>query len=181
MSSSNFFRGGVEADWLVGGVIHGEGNFFVAAVNGTGAGVNQMFRAEMSAALQHVEEADDVALDVCGAVVYRMAHARLSRQVHHVRGAVFSKQRVQKIFVGQVAAQKCPRARRVNEFEPILLQAHVVIVVHVVHADNFCAGRQEPPRQVAADETRRTRHQNFLQVDTSPKKKTPAVRGRSFF
>ena len=49
---------------------------------GTG-GIDEVLHLGMPAALQHVHEADDVAVDVGMRVLQRIAHAGLRRQVDH--------------------------------------------------------------------------------------------------
>jgi hypothetical protein len=72
----------------------------------------------MPAALQHVHEADEVAVDVGMRVLQRIAHAGLRRQVDHAVEALAGKQPLHAGAVGDVELTKrkrscgCRRARR---------------------------------------------------------------------
>ena len=104
-------------------------------------------------ALQDVQEARDVRVDVGVRVHQRIAHARLRRQVHHAvellrrrRGPASPRGRR-----CRCAGRRIPAARS-SCAEPRLLQRDVVVVVEVVDARDPVAPRQQPSRQVEADE-----------------------------
>ena len=77
----------VEAERMVDIVVDRERHLGVGAVDRAGRGIDQVPAPLVPAALQHVEEADEVGVDIGVRVLERVAHAGLGREMHHDRRA----------------------------------------------------------------------------------------------
>ena len=65
-----------------------------------------MAAAVVTASLEHVDEADEVSVDVSVRIDQRMPHPRLGGEMHDQRKAMFDKQRRRGGTVGKVEARK---------------------------------------------------------------------------
>ena len=160
-------RGGIERDRVVHLVVGGVGHLLVRTVDARRRGVDQVLDARLpvvirvAAGLEDVVEADEVRLDVGVGVGDAVAHPGLCSQVDHYGGPVVGENLVDGGLVGNVAANE--REARVGQLaEAIRFERHVVVVVHVVDADN--GGRlgvgQQSADEVGADEARCARNQD---------------------
>lgn len=138
--------GGVERDRRVDAILLGERHLLVAAVDRAGAGVDQVLYGVVAACLEHVKEADEVALEVGARVLNGIAHARLGGEVHHDVEAVLSEQALDEGGVAQVATHEGEAAVRVGfgqHAQARVLDAGVVVAVEVVEADDHVIGLLE--------------------------------------
>lgn len=97
----------------------------------------------MAAGLEHVEEADEVALEVGARVLDGIAHARLGRQVNHNIEAVLGEQALDEGGVAQIAANKGEATVGVGlgqHAQACVLDAGVVVAVEIVEADDGTIG-----------------------------------------
>ena len=119
----------------------------------------------MAAGLEHVEEADEVALEVGARVLDGVAHARLCGEVHHDVEAVLREQALDEGGIAQISSNESEAAvpvRLCEHRQAGLLDARVVVAVHVVQADNHVVGLLEKPLyQERADEAGCTGNQNL--------------------
>jgi len=95
------------------------------------------------AGLEHVEEADEVALKVSARVLDGVAHARLGGEVHHDVEAVLSEQALDEGGVAQIAAHEGEAAvcvGLIQHAEARVLDSRVVVTVEVVEADDHVIG-----------------------------------------
>lgn len=93
----------------------------------------------VTARLEHVEEADEVALEVGARVLDGVAHARLGGEVHHDVEAVLGEQALDEGGVTQVAAHEGEAAVGIGLGEHAqarVLDTGVVVAVEVVEADD---------------------------------------------
>lgn len=157
--------GGVERHRGVDAVLLRERHLLVAAVDRTGAGVDQVLDRVVAAGLEYVEEADEVALEVCARVLDGVAHARLGGEVHDDVKAVLSEQALDEGGVAQVAAHEGEAAICVGlgqHAQARVLDAGVVIAVEVVEADNNVIGLiKQLLDEERADEAGGARHEHF--------------------
>ena len=132
--------GGIEAHGVVHAVVGAEGHFLVAAIHGAGAGIHQVLHGMVSARLQDVVEAHDVALDIDIGVVDAVAHARLRGQVDHNVGLILPEHPAHQLAVGNAPAHEpvtdALRHGLLYLPQPVLLQAGVVVVVHIINTHN---------------------------------------------
>ena len=152
---------GVERQRVLGVLVHRERHLRVGAVDGAGRGEDQVLDLVVTATLQDVQRADQVAVGICMGVLDGIAHARLRGQVHHALEARLCKQRVDAGSVGQVQ----PAEREVvvvpQDLEPRFLQRRVVVVVQVIEPDDLVATVEQAAGRVEADEAGGAGDQNF--------------------
>ena len=102
----------------------------------------------VAAGLQNIVKSDDVRLDVGVRVGDRVADTRLGGKVYDDFGLVLRENVIDEQLVRNIPPDECVLDRAgcrdfFNLSKTILLQRDIVIVVHVVEADNM------PSRQVA--------------------------------
>ena len=115
-----------------------------------------MFHTVVAAALQNIDEADKVAVDVGVRVLQGIAHACLRRQVHdHIKLLGFEQLR-RLLAVGQFLLRKLKTRHRLQLGQPVLLQLHVIVIVQIVKADHVVPTVQQPTAQVESDESGRS-------------------------
>lgn len=158
--------GGVERHRRVHAVLLGERHLLVAAVDRAGAGVDQVLDRVVAAGLEHVEEADEVALEVGARVLDGVADARLGSEVHHYIEAVLGEQALDEGGVAQVAAHEGEAAVRVGlgqHAQAGVLDAGVVITVEVVEANDGIIGLlKQLLDEERADEAGGSGDENFI-------------------
>lgn len=119
----------------------------------------------MTAGLEHVEEADEVALEVGTRVLDGVADARLGGEVHHDVEAVLSEQSLDEGGVAQVAAHEGEAAVRIGlgqHAQARVLDAGVIVAVEVVETDDHVIGLLEKLfDEERTDEAGGTRHEHF--------------------
>ncbi len=117
----------------------------------------------VAADLEHVEEADQVALEVCARVLDGVADARLRGEVHNNVEAVIGEQTLDEGGVAQVAAHEGEAAVCVGlgqHTQAGILDAGVVVAVEVVETDNHIIGLLEQLLdEECADEASGARYQ----------------------
>ena len=158
--------GGVERHRRVHAVLLGERHLLVAAVDRAGTGVDEVLDRVVAAGLEHVEEADEVALEVGARVLDGVADARLGGEVHHYIEAVLGEQALDEGGVAQVAAHEGESAVCVGlgkHAQAGVLDAGVVVAVEVVETDDHVIGLLEQLLdEERADEAGRSGDENFI-------------------
>ena len=119
----------------------------------------------VTACLEDVVEADEVALDVDVRVVDGVADAGLCCEVHDNVGLVGVENFVHKAFVSDAAPDKNVLDGgfdRVDQAEAVLLERGIIVIVHVVEADHGSTREfaTEAHDEVRADEARGAGDQN---------------------
>lgn len=135
--------GCIERHRRVDAVLLGERHLLVAAIDRAGAGVDQVLHRVVAAGLEHVEESDEVALEVGARVLDGVADARLGGEVHHDVEAVLGEQALDEGGVAQVAAHEGEAAVRVGlgqHAQAGVLDTGVVVAVEVVETDDNVIG-----------------------------------------
>lgn len=138
--------GGVERHRRVDAVLLGERHLLVAAVDRTGAGVDEVPDRVVAAGLKDVEEADQVALEVCARVLDGVADARLRGEVNHDIEAVLGEQALDEGGVAQVATHEGEAVVCVGlgqHAQAGVLDTGVVVAVEVVETDDDVIGLLE--------------------------------------
>lgn len=138
--------GGVERHRRVDAVLLGERHLLVAAVDRAGAGVDQVLHRMVAAGLEHVEEDDEVALEVGARVLDGVADARLGGEVHHDVEAALGEQALDERGVAQVAAHEGEAAVCVGlgqHAQAGVLDTGVVVAVEVIETDDNVIGLLE--------------------------------------
>ena len=89
---------------------------------------------------------------VGGRIDERVAHAGLRSQVQHFFEAGRGEEARDRVDVGDVERLEAEAGRRLQLREPIVLEAHVVVVVQVVDADDVFASCEQRLAGEEADE-----------------------------
>ena len=92
--------GGVEAHGIVYLVVSRVWHFLVAAVDGRGRGIDQMFHLMVAARFEDVVKSDEVALDVSVGIGDAVAHACLGGEVDHYCYLVFGEDCLHGCLIG---------------------------------------------------------------------------------
>lgn len=160
------FGGCVERHRRVDAVLLGERHLLVAAVDRAGTGVDQVLHRVVAAGLEHVKEADEVALQVGARVLDGVADSRLGGEVHHNVEAVLSEKTLDEGGVAQVAAHEGEAAVGVGlgqHAQACVLDTGVVVAVEVIEADDCVIGLLEQLLdEERADEAGRSGDENFI-------------------
>ena len=154
---------GVERERMIHVLVHAERHLRVRAVHRARRCEHQVLDAVVTAALQHVQRARQVAVGVGVRVLDRVAHAGLRREVHDAADRGACEQRFHRRAVGEVDAREAESLARREAREARLLERRVVVRVQVVEADDLVAAREQPLADVVADEARRAGHENAHQ------------------
>ena len=123
----------------------------------------------VAAGFEDVVEAYHVRLDIGIGVLNAVAHAGLCREVYHNGRPILREQSVYGSPVGDIPLDERPRTIRVcraDFSQAVFLQCYIVVVVHVVYADDGGTRHilQQPHHQIGADESGCTRDKNGLMV-----------------
>ena len=148
-------RGGVEADRMVGLVVHRKRQLGIGAVDRRGRRIDQMAASVMPATFQHIDETLEIGVDIGMRMVDRIAHASLRREMNHRwQSGVW---RTGVPLTPRSARSICSNAKPGSSPQDVQarpLQRRIVITVEVVEADHSAAFGQQPAGDVEADETR---------------------------
>jgi len=157
----------VEADRVVDALVLAERQPVVRAVHRRRRRVGEVRDAGVPATFEHVTERDDIVAVVRARVDQRVAHARLRREMEHVRETAAREQRRGGLgFREIVAAQREGRIAG-ERGDARLLEPHVVVRIEAVNAGDARACRAQRACAVHADEPGRARdqHMHALGVD----------------
>ena len=120
----------------------------------------------VAAGLEHIEESDEVALEVGARVLDGVADARLGGEVHHDIEAVLRKQALDEGGVAEVGAHEREAAVGIGlgqHAQARVLDAGVVVAVEVVEADDRVIGLIEQLLdEERADEAGRSGDEYFI-------------------
>ena len=100
----------------------------------------------VAAGLEHIEESDEVALEVGARVLDGVADARLGGEVHNDVETVLGEQPLDEGGIAQVAANEGEAAFPISlckHAQTRMLDARVVVAVEVVEADDRVIGLLE--------------------------------------
>lgn len=128
---------------MLGAVVLREGHLRIGAVDRAGRGEHQVLHAVVPAALEHMQEAGDVALDIDVRIGRRIADPGLGGEIDHplrpVRGeGLFHRRPVAEVD-GQLGV-----VRMVDRpGQPSPLEGRIIVVVEAVDADDRVAPLQQ--------------------------------------
>ena len=115
----------------------------------------------MAAGFQHIDETDQIGIDVGVGILDRIAHPGLGRQIHHPPRSVVGEGFGQHRPIFQAGPRLGKTGINLQAGQPRPLQIHVVVIVQIVETDDFVAALQQAQRQRGADETGAARDQDF--------------------
>jgi len=116
----------------------------------------------MAAAFEDIYEAAEVALHICVRIFKAVAHTRLSGQMDDPVKPVIGKEAFHAFPVGQIQVNKAKFVEWVKLFKARLFQAHIVIIVKIVKADDAVTVIEETPAQVETYEPGHPCDQNAI-------------------
>ena len=114
-----------------------------------------MLAAIVPASFQHVDETDQIGVDIGVGVNERMSHAWLSPEMDDIWEPVPGKERRYAVAIGQVEPGKPEGGVHRQPRQPRFFQGWIVIGVEVVQADDRVPILQQPARDMVADESGR--------------------------
>ncbi len=103
-----------------------------------------MAACRLAAAFEHIEEADQIGVDVGVRIDQRIANAGLGGEMHDVGKPVRREQRGHRVAVCEIGLLEAKLRERRKLREPRLLQSRIVVGVEVVEADNTAPLLQQP-------------------------------------
>jgi hypothetical protein len=142
---------------MVDVLVHRERHIRVRTVHRARRGKDEVLDAVVTAALEHVERADEIAVGIGMRVFDRVAHASLGTEMDRARNARGGKQRLHRGAVGEIDLLEPETTRPRKAGEPRPLERGIVVGIHVVEPDHFVASLEQALGHVVADESRRSR------------------------
>ena len=122
-------RGGVEAHGIVYLVVCRVWHFFVAAIDGRGRGIDQMFHLMVAARFEDVVKSDEVALDVSVGIGDAVAHACLGGQVDDYGYTVVREDCLHSGLIGDGGMDEGPIAlQRLYLLQALILDVDIVVI-----------------------------------------------------
>ncbi len=115
----------------------------------------------MTAALENMQRADDIALDIGVRVLNRVANACLCGQVDDLVEPLAGKQLLHRLAIGKIDPLHSEVIVLVEQRRARLLQRRIIVVVEVVDADNHIATLQQRFCGKETDETGGACDENF--------------------
>ena len=112
-----FLRGRIETDGGIYLVILAEGHFAGHSIDRTGGGINKILHALMTAALEDVEEAHKVAVEISIGIGNAVTDTSLGSKIDHLVKMFVGKKTVQSFTVGEIHPHKAevtPCLRRIS-------------------------------------------------------------------
>ena len=93
----------------------------------------------MTAGLEDIIESDEVRLDICVRIGYRIAHSGLGSEINDYVEIILREEFVNQRFISDVATNKSPFAVQCLYLrETEIFEGRIVIIVHIVNADDMC-------------------------------------------
>jgi hypothetical protein len=152
--------GAVEAHGVIDIVAGTERHEGIGAIDRRGRGIDQVPAAVVPAALEHVEEADEIRLDIGMRIGQRMPHPGLRRQIHDLRKAMRCEQFRRGLAFGDVHLLEPEAGKRAELRDASFLEPRIIIGIEIVDPDHVVAVRQQAAGNMHADESGRTGDEN---------------------
>ncbi len=163
-----FLGGGIQAHRIVHLVVSRIRDFLVAAINGRGAGINQMLHSVVAAGFEYVVEADDVALDVGIRGGDGAADSCLRGKVDNHRRLISREHILNRGLVGNAGLDEVPFASEDFYFaKPPIFEIDIIIVSERVdpHHSDVLVHLEQPADKVAADESGSACHKDRASLE----------------
>jgi hypothetical protein len=157
--------GAVETERMVDILRHAKRHRGVGAVDRRGRSIEQMASVGMPAPLEHIEEANDIGIDLVVRRLERVADAGLGREMHNAGEFAFGEQRRDAVTILEIEFAEAEILEAGKFSKPRLLERGIIIGIDVIDADDGVALFDETPSDVksnescgAGDEDRLNRH-----------------------
>ena len=135
-----FFAGCIETEGVIHILVNRKRHGGIGTINAGAAGIDQMLHTMMTAALEDMGKANNVAVDVSKWVVDGVTHASLGRQIDHPLWLVCGETVFNGLAISQVNSQMRVIGMAIKTRQTGLFDGRVVIVVVVVNTnDNVAA------------------------------------------
>ena len=133
-----FLRGGIERYRIIHPVISRERHLLVTTIHARARSINQVLNTTLTASLEDVVEAEDVAVDVGIRISDAVANAGLGGEVHDNLGFVLFKDAIDGSLVSNVSFKEVigigGDAR--NDRETVFLQRDIVVIIQVIDVND---------------------------------------------
>ena len=120
-----------------------------------------MLHIIVATALKDVGKAHQIGVDIGVGVLQRIPHAGLGGQVNHPFRLLLPEQRFHSGPVGHILADLGESRFAGQARQARFLESRIVVIIDVIHANDFVTAVKQPMRQMGANKPRRTRYQNF--------------------
>ncbi len=142
---------------MVGPVLYAERQAVIAAIDGGGRGIDKMPHPPLTREFQHVDMPRQVGAHIGVRIDQRIAHAGLRAEMDDRFDHLIGKRCLQRIIVGEIQLVKGEQLamRLFQRGNPVPLQRHGIIIVHIIDADHGMALRHEPIGDGHADKAGR--------------------------
>src|SRR5579859_7373656 len=119
-----------------------------------------MFHLGPSAAFQHVEETDQIAVDVRLRMVDRITHARLGREMDYPLRSGVLEEGPKRILVGYIGMVELETLVNADVLDPVPLEIDVVVVAEIVQPGYPVTFSQQALAHMKSDEAGRAGHKH---------------------
>src|SRR5579871_2850164 len=120
-----------------------------------------MLDAVMAAALEHVERADHIAVDVAVRMGERVAHTGLSAEMHDALELLALEQIAHALPVREIPAHEAKAPMGMQALETSLLEGRIVVIVEIVETDHLIAALEQAQRGRRANKAGCAGHEDF--------------------
>src|SRR6476469_7422110 len=110
-----------------------------------------MLDTVVAAALEHVERAGDVGLDIGVGMIERVTHAGLRRKMDDPLGPLRGKHRLDHLTLGKVSLDEMESVAALEPPKTGLFERDIVIGAHIVEANDLVAAVEQPGHRVETD------------------------------
>ena len=111
-----------------------------------------------SAALEHVDEAFEIGVDIGMRVIDRVANACLGGEVDHLGKLMLLKERLDARAIGEIKPHKGEIGVLLEKVKPRQLQSRVIVIVDDIQTSDIAPLREQPLGHVKSDEAGRPCH-----------------------
>lgn len=112
-----------------------------------------MLHLIVSAAFEHIGEANQIGIDVSVRIFQRIAHTGLRGKIDNHIEFFRCEQCSDARRIGQIELDEAEGRRWREAFEAIFFQRDIVIIIHVVDTDDALPAREQPQGKMMADES----------------------------
>ena len=133
-----FLRGGIEAHGVVNAVVGAERHLLVTTIHARARSINQVLDTTLTASLEDVVEAEDVAVDVGIRISDAVAYTGLGGEVHDNLRLVLFKDTIDGSLVSNVSFKEVVGIRSLarNDRETVFFERDIVVIIQVIDVND---------------------------------------------